>query len=533
MSRSRTVTAALTGTGGLVRLGVRAGWPGLAGVVVFVLALVTAVAASIGSLFPTQAERQQYAGTLGVSPATQAFNGRGYDLDTLGGIAAYEIGFIGQLAFPILALHLALRHTRREEETGRTELLTAARVGRLAPVTSGALLLVITLLVTGALTVAGAVAAGLPAAGSAWYAAGIALLMLFFGGAGLLLGQLAQSARTAYLTGLAVVTGAFLTRALVDGRGWEAVWLSPLGWAAELRPYGEPQVWPLLAYGLGAVLLTVAAGAIARRRDLGSGVLTPRRGPVRARRGLATVIGLAWRLNRGAVMAWSALAVVWAGVFGVLAEEMAELVDANPMLLEALGIERGSDVVTSLAVVVVALAATAAAVQGYGRLAEEESSGRLGALLATRTERVGLWLRWWVVVAATALLILALGCLSLGLVTWAVLDDGEAMSTAVGLALGYAVPVLTVATIAAALRALGGRWAGLAWLLVGWIAAVGFLAETLRLPGWARDISPMHLVGTLPQEDPDLMAISVLAALALVLLALSAVLFRRRDLSAG
>lgn len=533
MTRRRGPAAPLAGTAGLLRLGLRSGWAGLAGVVVLVAGLVTAIAGSIEALYPTLAERQQYAESLGVSAATQAFNGRGYALATVGGITVYEVGFIGQLLFPFLALHLALRHTRREEEAGRTELLTAARVGRLAPLLAGILVLAVTLLVLGVLMVAGAVATGLPAAGATWYASGTVALMAFFGGTGLLLGQLAQSARTGYLAGLAVITAAFLTRALVDGLGWEAVWLSPLGWSAELRAFGEPRTWPLVAYGLGAALLVALAGAVASRRDLGAGVLAPRRGPAHGRARLGTVTGLAWRLNAGGVVTWAVLAVVWAGVFGLLTEEMTELVDANPALLEALGVERGSDVVTSLAVVVVVLAATAVAVQGYGRLAAEESSGRLGALLATRTARGGLWLRWWVVVALASVAVLAAGCLSLGLTTWAVLDDGEAMSAAGELAAGYAVPVVFVSALAAAPRALGSGWWALAWLLVGWIAVVGFLAETLRVPDWARDLSPVHLVGTLPQEDADLVAVGALAAGGVALLVLSVALFRRRDLAAG
>lgn len=522
----------LTGTLGLFRLGLRSGWLGLIGTVLLVAGLVTAVALSIDSLYSTLGERQQYAATLGESPASQAFNGRGYGLETVGGITAYEVGFIGQLLFPLLAVHLALRQTRREEEAGRTELLTAARVARLAPLAAAGLTVVLTITATGLLTFAGAMWAGLPMAGAGWYVAGIAALMLFFASLGLLLGQMAQSARTGYLAGLAVVTAVFLARAMVDGSGRNAVWVSPLGWFAEIRPFADPQLWPLVAFMASAAVLLGGAAGIAARRDLGAGLLGTPAGPERGRPSLGTAMGLSWRLSRATVFAWAGTAIIWGGAFGFLTQEMAELVDANPALLEALGADRGSDVVMSLAVVVICLAATATAVQGMGRLIPEESSGRLGTVLAARISRRRLWLGWWAVVAVAAVAVLILGCAALGLVSWVVLSEAAVLATAMEVGLGYAVPVVFVAAVAALLRSLGGRWSMLGWLIVGWIATVGFLAETLQLPEWARNISPLHLVGQLPQEEINVWAVAGLAAGGAAMLAISVGLMSRRDLEA-
>lgn len=123
--------------------------------------------------------------------------------------------------------------------------------------------------------------------------------------------------------------------------------------------------------------------------------------------------------------------------------------------------------------------------------------------------------------------------MALGLVSWAVLSESAAFSTAMEVGFWYAVPVVFVAAMAALLRSIGSRWSVLGWLLVGWIATVGFLAETLQLPEWARDISPLHLVGQLPQDELNVAAVLSLAAAGGVLLALSVGLMSRRDLAAG
>lgn len=536
MNSDRTSAArpdrTLAGLTRLIALELRTGWPGLVGVTMLCAGLVIVVTGSINELYSVAAEREQYAATLGASPASQAFNGRGYGLATTGGIAAYEIGFIGQLLFPFLAVYVAVRHTRREEEAGRTELLTAGRVARLTPLCAGATIVLATSLLTGVLSAAGMTALGLPLAGASWYGAGIVGLMAFFGAAGLALAQLTQSARTAYLGGLAVVTFAFLLRALVDGMGLTAVWLSPLGWLAEVRAFGDPQSWPLGAYAVGAIVLFGLAAHVASRRDLGAGIIPPRRGPRRAGGRLGTPGGMAWRLNRSMTYSWALLAVLWAGIFGGLTREMTQLIEANPSMLEAMGVERGADIVTSLAMVVVCLAATATCVQGMGRLSDEETSDRLGALLATPTPRSRLWLTWWSVVTVAALAVLALGCLALGLATWAATGDLDAVGRTLGVSLGYGMPIVFVAAFAAALQSMSKRWAGLGWVLVGWIAVVGFLDDTLRLPEWARHLSPLYLVGSLPEQDPDLWAIAGLTVAALVLVAGSLLVFGRRDLRA-
>ena len=523
----------LAGLGRMSWVGLRTAWPALATALVLAAGLVTAIAVSIDELYPTVTERQIYAQTVAVSHANIAFNGRGYGLTTVGGITAYEIGFIGQLLFPVLGVVLAVRLTRREEEAGRWELLTAGRVGRLAPLGAAALLVTAAATAAAGLMVAGMAAVGLPAAGSAWYAAGAGTCIAFFGAVGILLGQLCQGARTASLAGLVVVLAAFLSRASADVLDSDAALASPLGWLPEVRSFGGPQAWPLLAYGGGAIVLLVVAAAVAHRRDIGAGVLAPRPGPPDARRGLATTLGLTWRLCRGAVFGCAALGAIWAVVTGLLGEEMSRLVEANPGILAAVGLTRGSDLMLLMATIITGATAAAVGVQAGTRLAAEEGSGRLGAVLSTRVRRARLWLVWWTTAVLASQLVLGLSSLTLGLSTMAVTGEREDLRTALEVGAGYAVPVAFVTALSAALAALGPRVPAVGWIVVAWIVTVGFLDEALRLPEWSRDLSPLHLVGRLPIDDVDQLATVGLGAAAVLLLGATVLRFSRRDLAAG
>jgi len=533
MSRPRLlVTRPLTGLPRMMILGLRTSWPSLTLSTWACVTLVVAVAVGVKGLYPTSAARAEYAATAGASIPSTAFNGRGYGLASLGGITGVEVGFMGQILFPVLGLLTAIRLTRREEETGRTELLTASRVGRLAPLAAATMLLALTAAATGLLMAVGMTAAGLPARGSAWYAAGAGACMLFFAVVGLLLGQLCQQAVTARQLGIGIVLMAFLVRFIVDGLEWEATWASPLGWLPEVRAFDDPQAWPLMAYGTASLVLLVACAIAAWHRDVGAGVFTPRPGPAHDPARQA-----AWRLalvlERTTMTPFLALTCLWTLFIGLFSEEMTRIIQANPSTLAAMGLERGTDLMAAMAATVMVAAAAAVSVQGAARLGAEESIGRLGLLLSTRCSRARLWVGWWATTLVSSAVVLIASALLLGLSTWATSGQKEAFDTALEIGGCYLVPVLLVGSVSALLAALGPRWPILNWTIILWTAVIGFLAEALDLPEWARDLSPAHAVGVLPVDDADPRVIVGQGVAAVITLIASLLAFRRRSLRAG
>ena len=137
---SLTARTALSGLMRMIGISVRTLWPAQLAVIVLSAGMVAATARGIEGLYPTEADRAQYAATVGVSTVNIAFNGRGYDLTSLGGITAFEIGITGQLLYPLVGMILAIHLTRRQEEAGRIELLTAGRLGALTPLGAGIVL---------------------------------------------------------------------------------------------------------------------------------------------------------------------------------------------------------------------------------------------------------------------------------------------------------------------------------------------------------------------------------------------------------
>ena len=178
------------------------------------------------------------------------------------------------------------------------------------------------------LPASGSLAFGLELAGAGWV----------FAAVGGVAAQLTESAGSARGIAGSVLGGAYLLRVVGDlsGRSGGSLswlsWLSPIGWAHRVRPYGGERWW-LLALGAGlTAALAAAAVALSARRDVGAGLLPGRPGPAAAAPGLRSPLALAWRLHRGLLTGWTAGFAVLGVVFGGLANGIGEIEHDNPTL---------------------------------------------------------------------------------------------------------------------------------------------------------------------------------------------------------
>ena len=65
-----------------------------------------------------------------------------------------------------------------------------------------------------------------------------------------------------------------------------------------------------------------AASVLATQRDVGSGILTDRRGHAEAAPQLLSPFGLAWRLQRGALLGWAVGLPGFGLIFGAIIDEI-------------------------------------------------------------------------------------------------------------------------------------------------------------------------------------------------------------------
>lgn len=520
----------MTGYLSCVRLMARTGRRSLLAVPLILTALLAVPAGQMINRYPDAASRAAYAAAYEGVTGIGAFQGRGYELTRIGGMLANEMGFLALVFFPMAGLLLAVRHTRAIEDTGQLEILTAGRIGRPASLAAGATVVALSALLTAVLSTALLLALGYPARGSVLYAFTLALLLLTFAGIGLVAGQLAQTAPQAYGLGFAVFLVTYLLRAVLDVRRRSGTWSNPESWLAEVRPFSDQLVfWPWIAYLTTIVILTALAVWIAGRRDLGAGVITPRPGPKRAPAWASSPAGLLLRLTRGSALAWLIGSGVFALAFGLLGNDMAEVMTRAQHQTTSTAV----DTLIALLVQINALFAGALGIQSVTAWAREERSGRLGWMLSAPVDRRWSWLSAAGVALGWPLITLIWTGILTGLGLRIGLGESSALGQGLSSTLAYLPAVLFITVLAMLLCSITPAAAPLGWILVVWELVVAFLGDPLDLSQGLRNISPLEWSGQPPLENwAQLPALATVVAAGLGLL-VSTRLFGHRELTNG
>jgi ABC-2 type transport system permease protein len=499
--------------------------------------LVAFQSVSSQALYDSAADLAAYRASVGSNAATIALAGPPVGLDTVAGAVAFEISATVMLVAALMAMFTTARHTRADEEAGRTELVRAARVGRHAPMLAAVLLSALACVGLAVVTGAWATGTGLPARGSFVLGASVGALGLVFTALTAVAVQVSGSTRSAYGLVGGFFALAFVLRAVGDINDNGLSWASPIGWAQATHPYSEDRWWPLLlCLGVAAALMALA-GAMLDHRDLGDGMLPTRSGAPAAGRLLGSPLGLAVRLHRGAFVGWAIGLGLLGLVYGGLAESVETLLADNPEA-QAFFPDASTaglvDAYLATTMSINALLASAYGVSAALRARAEETAGRAEPLLATATSRAA-WLgsHAAVALAGSALVLLIAGAAA-GIVRAAATGSAAEIGRLTGAALAYVPAVWVVAGIAVALFGLVPRAAStVAWAAVGVVLVVTMFAESFDWPGWVADLSPLAWTPALPVDDWEIAPVAGLLAVAVALLAVGFGAFRRRDLAIG
>lgn len=516
----------MTGTGILARFMLRRDRVLLPVWIAILAAFPVITASSFQGLYPTLADRLKFADTIEGNTTFTLLYGPPRALDTIGGLTAWRTGSLAVIV-ALMSLLVVGRHTRAEEERGQTELIRAGAIGPRAPVSAALIVVALADVAIAVIAALGLLALGLPAGGSLTLGASLGAAGLVFAAVGAITAQVTESARAA--NGLAgVVLGvAFALRAIGDVNDNALTWLSPIGLAHESRPFAGDRWWPLALCVVLALALTAAAFALQARRDLGAGLIPARPGRPHASQRLRSAFALAFRLQRGGLLAWTAGLFVLGLVLGSVGRDAQSLLDTSSSIKDVLG-AGGADITDSYfagVLLLAALIATGFTISSALRLGSEESSGHSELLLSTALPRV----RWAaghlaIAFAGTAVVLAATG-LGAGI---GMQDLGE-VPRLMGAALVQLPAAWVLGAIAAALFGLAPQALKLTWAALGACYLLWFLGPLLSLPQFVIDLSPYEHVPQLPAASFAAGPLLALIAVAAALTAVGLIGFRRRD----
>ncbi|MFU8891926.1 MAG: ABC transporter permease [Anaerosomatales bacterium] len=536
-SASATGRGTLAGTGTLVRLMLRRdrvklpAW--ILGISVFWLYYTRLVPQA----YPTPEDLESIVSMM-TAGSGSIWTGPTYFLENM----TYETfipGAYGGYQFLIIALMsilLVIRHTRVEEQTGRAELVRASVVGRHAPLTAALITALFANVIVAVLVALMMIADPVfGTAGSLLFAAGCLVTGLAFAGLASVFVQITEYSRTATsLAAGAGLGGAFMIRAFGDlggDHGTTLSWFSPLAWPQQAAPFVLDRWWPL-ALSVGFAAVTAALGyVLSSRRDVGAGLVAARAGRARATRWLGTPIGLAWRLERKAIMWWAigmGLLGMGMGAFsnaavpGEMPEALEQVLGGTENILVGYLSYMGVFIATIVAVYAVL------AVQG---VRAEETVGRGEPVLATAVSRWS-WLGSNLVVGAIGVaIIMVVAGAGVGLGAAAAMGDNSLVWEVTLAHLNHVPAVLVVLGFAGLLFGLVPKATSAAWALVGYGFLVGTFGELMSLPDAAIKASPFEHAARMPIESFELAPVAAVGAVALALAVAGLVGFRRRGIN--
>ncbi|OCB38912.1 ABC transporter permease [Mycobacterium malmoense] len=494
--------------------------------------LATVYVGSIEKVYPTQAARAGFAASIMASPAQRALYGQVYN-DSLGAVGIWKAGMF-HLLIAVAVILTVIRHTRADEEAGRTELVDSTAVGRYASLSAALLLSFGASIATGVIGAAGLLTTDVPPGGSLAFGAALACSGLVFTAVAAVTAQLSPSARVARGAAFAVLAAAFTLRAVGDAGSGALSWISPLGWSLQVRPYAGDH-WPVLALHLATtVALTAVAYRLLAGRDVGAGLLAERPGPGSAAPALGNAFGLAWRLDRGALLLWTVglclYGVLMGSVVHGIGDELGGSTAARDIVVRMGGTSALEEAFIAVAFTMMGMVAAAFAVSLTLRLHQEETGQRAETTLAGAVSRTR-WLGSHLVAAlAGPSAAMLLSGVAGGLVYGAAAGDiGGKLAFVMASAAVQLPAVWLLSAVTVAAFGLAPRFAPMAWgVLVGFIALylIGSLAG---FPQWLLDLEPFAHI---PRIGADFTGAPLLWLLAIDagLITLGVMAFRRRDL---
>ncbi len=536
---ARARSGSLAGSGVLAKLAARRDRIMLPAWIYVITILVVSTGYSFKGLYKTPASREAVAAGISHNAATLALGGPLYG-DSIGALTVYKVGAASALAAGLMSIFIVIRHTRADEEAGRLELVGSTAVGRNAALAVGVLLAAVANGVVALLIFAGQAVIGLPVGGSAAIGLAVGSCGLFFAAVAAVAAQLSGSARGARGIAIGVLAAAYLIMSAGAAAGTgglrRLLWLSPLGWATQVRAYAGDR-WLVLALPVAAAVAVAAAAVVlAARRDLGAGLVPPRPGPAQAARWLRSPLALAWRLQRVGLIGWAVGGLVYGAAFGSIGNNIGSMLGSSAHVRNAitrLGGQPGvTDAYLAAMMSIFGLVAAGYAISVVLHLRSDETTQRAEPVLATATRRVSWGASYLTVAAAGSAAVLAAAGLGAGLAFGLRAGDtGTQVPRLLGAALAQWPAVLAVAAVAVLLFGLlpeacvPGGWTALALA-----AVLVLLGPTLRLAQWIQDISPFTHVPKLPGGTVTAVPLAWSALIAVLLAAAGMVGLRRRDI---
>ncbi len=495
-----------------------------------------AIAAAYPNIIPTTQEMYAMAQTMN-TPATIAMMGPVYGMDALTTaiVMSQECLLWIALAAAVMNIFFIVRHTREDEELGRLEMLRSLPVGRLANPTAALVSAFAMNLIVSGLIALGLSAVNIPGtnlAGALVYGLSVGAVGFMFAGLTLLSVQLFTTPRGATALMLALLFVFYVMRASGDISGNALSYISPLGLCLKVYAFYDNNPLPILLLLTEGLVFGAIGLAICQSRDLGEGVIPARPGKKHASRFLLSPFGLAWRLKRNSLIAWSIAGFALGASYGSVIGEMERFVESNEMvkkLLEAIGAEHSMiDSFVAMIFMIMAILGTCSAITAVTKIRSEENRGRLEQIYSKSVSRTTMFASYIIIAIIQSLLVMLLSALGMYAASYS--SGLLNLDLLIKAALCYVPALLAVAGATVLLVGLLPKLTALIWVLMTYSFVACYFGKLLEFPDWAAKLTPFGHIPQLPVQDFNAAPLIILTLTGSVLAIAGISAYRRRDI---
>jgi ABC-2 type transport system permease protein len=510
----------------------------------WLLMLIGLCGGTVSSYQNTYATEQQRRTAVELAQSNQATTllyGRLPDPGTPAQMFAWELGAIVIILTAVMAVLITVSVTRAAEDDGTLELVRGCGVAQRQPLHSALSLLtgLAVVLALGCAAAAGLATGrvdGVTWPGAMAFGVTIGLTFLIVSTLTVVLAQVAATAGQARMLGLVAVGASFALRAFADVKQVNALnWLSPLGLRSTVEPFTAGRWWATVPAVLAAIALAVLAELLAGRREFGAGFIR-RRDTRSSRVGLRTPVGLATRLGRSSLLAWTVAVAAIGTLFASMGSgtvQQSRNADLGGFLGSQLGAGDPAAAYLAYCDTVVGIVVCAYAVLSVLASRRCERDGLTDLVLTTGVRRwVPLAAQTLVTAAGCATILVATGALS-ALITPTFIEGDDVGTRAFAYAVGQWPATVATAGYVALLIGISPRLAGLAWLPLGASALLALLGNLLDIPQRVQDLGFFRHVPDIAGPDPRFAALLILTGLGLALSLIGFAATTRRDIVTG
>ena len=503
---------------------------GLAGLSLFVPIVYSQILLSAGGTHGLYLAMQNPAMIAMVGPTAA-----GIDTYTVGAMNVHMMIVFMAMAVAVMNILMVVRHTRRDEELGRQEVIRSLPVGHMAPLNATIIMVVLVNLVLGAVIGLGLSLLGIGSidlAGSMLYGLSLAAVGIVFAGIAAVFAQLSQTATGAVGWSMSFMIGSYLLRAVGDMNNETLSLISPLGLVMRTDAAVNNYWWPVWILITIAIVLFVKAIWLNSMRDMGSGFIPARSGRARASRLLVRPMGLSLRLVRGTMIAWAVGLVLLGASYGSI---MGDTEQFSSIIAQVTGGSTDARDFVSILMRVMAVCATIPCLIIALKLRSEEKHGRMEGLLATPVSRWKIFSSYLIPSLVFSVAAPTLAVLGLWGASVTVMATPIPLGDMLHAVLVFLPAIWFTVGLAAVLIGIWPKRTSLVWAFLTFSFLVIYMGEMLKaaftnFPTWIIQLTPFGHVSQSLIEPTNYTPLVITFAAAVVLLVIGCCTYKRRDM---